>query len=365
MLILGSSLTVLPDFEHATALLGRALSRARAQGHIGLMARALVSLEDAALYSGDWSLALRASDECARLATEAEIGTTVLRDFAQLTQATLAGMRGDEDRANTLMDEAETNLAPLGFTSMLCFIEIARAAIATGAGRHTEAFGHISRAFDPSQRGYDLVVASRGLLDLVEAAVRTGHEPHARAALAALEPVAESSQSPFIRASLSYARPMLADSDETAEALYHAALGDQPAAVPFLRARVLLQYGTWLRRRRRVADSRAPLRSARDAFDRMAAVTWAERARQELRASGEKSPGRLPDRRDDLTPQELQIAQMAAERLSNREIGERLFLSPRTVGSHLYRIFPKLGVTSRSELATAMRRSTDGSDPMA
>jgi DNA-binding NarL/FixJ family response regulator len=96
------------------------------------------------------------------------------------------------------------------------------------------------------------------------------------------------------------------------------------------------------------------LRAAREAFDAPGAARWSERARQELRASGETSRRRTLEAWDELTPQELQIAQMAAEGLTNREIGERLYLSHRTIGSHLYRIFPKLGVSSRSELRDAV-----------
>ena len=92
------------------------------------------------------------------------------------------------------------------------------------------------------------------------------------------------------------------------------------------------------------------LRSARDTFDALGTVQWAERARQELRTAGETSRNREPEAWDRLSPQEIQIATMAAEGLSNREIGQKLFLSHRTVGSHLYRIFPKLGVTARSQL---------------
>jgi DNA-binding NarL/FixJ family response regulator len=96
------------------------------------------------------------------------------------------------------------------------------------------------------------------------------------------------------------------------------------------------------------------LRSARDAFDALGTPAWGERARKELRASGETSRRRTPDARDELTAQELQIAQMAAGGLSNREIGQRLYLSHRTIESHLYRIFPKLGITSRTELSSAL-----------
>src|SRR4029077_2334173 len=112
----------------------------------------------------------------------------------------------------------------------------------------------------------------------------------------------------------------------------------------------------WLRRQRRVAESRAPLRAARDSFDALALDGLAETARDELRASGEASRGRAPHARDRLTPQEFQIAQLAADGLSNREIGQQLYLSHRTVGSHLYRIFPKLGISARAQLGDALRR---------
>jgi len=135
------------------------------------------------------------------------------------------------------------------------------------------------------------------------------------------------------------------------------ALVELPAALsaevnrwPYQRARVLLAYGAWLRRQRRVGESRTPLRAARDAFDALGASAWGERARQELRAPGETSRSRTPEARDELTLQELPIAQMAAEALTNREIGQQLYLSPRTVGSHLYRLLPKLGISSRAQL---------------
>jgi DNA-binding NarL/FixJ family response regulator len=112
----------------------------------------------------------------------------------------------------------------------------------------------------------------------------------------------------------------------------------------------------WLRRHRRIAEARNPLRAARDTFDTLGAVTWGTRARQELRAAGEASRDRTMDLLDGLTPQELQIAQMAAEGLTNKEIGLQLYLSHRTIGSPLYRIFPKLGITARSQLRDALER---------
>jgi ATP/maltotriose-dependent transcriptional regulator MalT len=146
-------------------------------------------------------------------------------------------------------------------------------------------------------------------------------------------------------------------SDDEAGPLFVAALDQDLADYPFLYARTLFSYGSWLRRRRRNAESRQPLRSAREFFDALGAARWSERARQELRATGETIGPRTPDARDRLTAQELQIAQLAAEGLSNREIGERLFLSHRTIGSHLYRIFPKLGISARAQLRDAVAPS--------
>ena len=116
----------------------------------------------------------------------------------------------------------------------------------------------------------------------------------------------------------------------------------------------MLAHGQWLRRRRQIADSRAPLRTARDTFDALGCLSWSQRARRELRASGESSRRRDPTARDLLAAQELQIAQLAAQGLSNREIGQRLFVSHRTISMHLYRIFPKLGITARGELEAAL-----------
>jgi DNA-binding CsgD family transcriptional regulator len=185
--------------------------------------------------------------------------------------------------------------------------------------------------------------------DLAEAAAHSDHRDEGRAVLGELEPVARQTRFPLLRVGLLYARPLLADEGD-AEPLFRAALGTDMARWPLYRARLQLAFGEWLRRQRRTAESRAPLRAARDAFDALGVVPWGERARQELRASGESSRRRTPDRLDELTPQELQIAQMAAAGLSNREIGQRLYLSHKTVETHLYHVFPKLGVTSRVHL---------------
>jgi DNA-binding CsgD family transcriptional regulator len=148
---------------------------------------------------------------------------------------------------------------------------------------------------------------------------------------------------------LTHAAAVLATEDD-AEIRFRAAVRAGSATWPHEHHRLLLAFGSWLRRRHRVQESRGYLRAARDGFDDLGSAPWAARARDELRITGEQSHVRERDVADELSPQEAQIAALVADGLSNREIGERLFLSHRTVGSHLYRMFPKLGVHSRVEL---------------
>ena len=348
---MGQSLTVIPDCDRSSQILQATIDQARAQGKMGVVGSALASLGDAALYSGDWNLALRTTDECIRLAVEAE--QPVWKAFALITQAALLGWRGEEDRASAALAEAEPTLAALTSPPMSCYLKIASGAIAIGAGRHAEALDHLLCVFDAADPAYDPLGGSRGLIDLVESAVHVGQREPAERVVEQLEEVLQRNGSSLIRTGLICVRPMLAD-DGAAEALFETARSELPASKPFLRARVLLSYGAWLRRHRRAAQSRRPLRSARESFDALGAPVWTERARQELRASGESSGRRTVNRRAELTPQEEQIARMAAAGLTNREIGERMFLSHRTVGTHLYKVFPKLGISSRAELADVM-----------
>jgi DNA-binding CsgD family transcriptional regulator len=194
----------------------------------------------------------------------------------------------------------------------------------------------------------------------VDAAAGSGQLDDVRPLVSELEQLAQRTPSPVLLAGLIYARPLLA-SEGRAEKLFKTAASDT-AAWPFLQARVQLAYGEWLHRRRRDADSRAPPRAARDAFDALCTFPWSDRARLQLRAAGETSRRRERTGSDQLTPQELQIAQLAARGLTNREIGQLLYLSHRTISSHLYRIFPKLGITSRSELAPALERREPETD---
>jgi DNA-binding CsgD family transcriptional regulator len=323
----------------------------RQEGRLGLLARALVLQSRSEMHLGRWETALAAAEEGARLARETD--EPVWGAGASAGLAIAHALRGDGELAAFHAASAERVALPLRAGAILASVQFARGLSALGRGRHEDAYAELQRMFDPADPAFHVMERAWAIGDLVDAAVHCGQPEAARALLADIELLGAQTPSPRLHVALRFGRPLLAD-DEDADRLFQAALDAQPGIWPFDRARLLLAYGAWLRRQRRVAESRTPLRAAHEAFDALGAATWGERARQELRASGETSRRRESEARELLTPQELQIARMAAEGLTNREIGQRLYLSHRTVGSHLYRIFPKLGVTSRNQLRTVV-----------
>jgi DNA-binding NarL/FixJ family response regulator len=339
--------------EQAVGFLTAAVAGFRARGWLSALGDALLNQGWQALLLGQAGLAGPAADEAARLLAEA--GRPLWAACAQLVPAVLAGRRGDTTAATGLAAQAERVLLMGGVPPLLALVQFARGTAALGAGRHDEAYEQLARIFDPHDAAYHPHVRAWALVDLAEAAVGGGYQDAARRHHAELIPEAAATGSPLLRASLAVAAPMLAADD--AQALFDAAFAADLAGWPLHRARLQLAHGMWLRRRRQAGESRAPLRAARDTFDALGADAWAERARGELRAAGERSGEPAPRALDLLAPQELQIARLAAQGLSNREIGQQLYLSHGTVRNHLYRIFPKLGITSRAELAAIVGTS--------
>jgi DNA-binding CsgD family transcriptional regulator len=268
-------------------------------------------------------------------------------------QAMSAGMRGDGALARKLTRQAEAMVLPAGIGAALGGIQFVRGVTAIGARRYDEAFDHLGRMFDHADPAYQAGQSTWALGDLAEAGARSGRTDEAREILAAFRPAGYDGVTAWTRVALLYAGPLLADEDD-AEQEFRRALEADLVRWPFYRARLLLEYGSWLRRRRRIAEARAPLRHAHQVCEAHGLLPWAERALAELRATGEGRAAFRAEERVPLSPQELQIAQLAAEGLSNREIGQRLYLSHRTISSHLYRIFPKLGITSRAQLGSAL-----------
>jgi DNA-binding CsgD family transcriptional regulator len=324
---------------------------ARREGKLAALPRMATQQTWNAIALADWPAAVPAADEAVRLAIETR--QPMWQAAAMTGQAMIAGMRGDDADAERLAQHAEALVLPARISAVLCGIQFSRGVTAIAAGRYDEAFDQLRRVFDRADPSYQAVQSTWALGDLAEAATHTGRVAEAREITAAFQPGELDSVTPWTRVALLYAAPFLAE-DDVAEAEFRRALAANLARWPAYRARLLLEYGSWLRRRYRVAQARGPLRTARQICVAHGLLPWAERARRELRATGETGDEPRVPQRISLSPQEFQIAQLAAEGLSNREIAERLYLSHRTVGSHLYRIFPKLGITSRIQLPSVL-----------
>jgi ATP/maltotriose-dependent transcriptional regulator MalT len=318
-------------FGRSAIFLAEAIGGLRRQGILWLLPEALALQAWNAVGTGNWSVATAAAEEAAKQASD--LGRPLWKATAKTALAATSAIHGDETVAESLLAEAEAIAVPRAASAVLADTQLARALVALSAGRHEEAFEHLQRTFDPHDPAHHYIRSAWRIGEFAEAALHAGRIDEARDQLANCEHRARRSQFPHLEVGIAYARPLVAD-DDHAGALFQAALRDDLTAWPLYRARLLLQYGTWLRRRRKVAQARQPLRAARDSLVALGATPWVERARQELRASREtqhSGPGAWMQ----LTEQELQIAHMGAQGLTNREIGQRLYISPRTVGAHL------------------------------
>ncbi|WP_439656680.1 LuxR C-terminal-related transcriptional regulator [Lentzea sp. HUAS TT2] len=339
--LLGSAALQVGAFTDSVRFSLAAQGGFRAQGQFGLLARALAVEAWSRTRLGDIAAAAPVAEEAARLAEET--CQPYMRGLAAAVQAEIAALRGEHERSAELAAEAERIGLAAGARPVLATVQLARSLAALGEGRYADAFAAVRRVHDPVDPAYQLALRRYVLPELVEAATRSGHADEARKIVEELD---TATASPALASGLRYARALLA-ADEEAEALFEAAL--DAGSSPWDRARVQLAFGAWLRRQRRAAQARPHLKAAAEAFEAFGTRDWAGRAREELRASGESRGGT-----GDLTEHELTIARMAADGLTNKEIGERLHLSHRTVSTHLHRIFPKLGVTARAELKQAL-----------
>ena len=350
---LGASLTAVWAFDLSWPFLCAAVDGLREQGRLGLLGEALASQAWAAIHLGKHRLAATAADEAARLSRDTGRPRWAL--VADLATAAMIGQRGDpgdQESANEIIRSTEAELVSVGAQSILGFVQFVRGRLALIDNRPGDAFEQLARVLDPSDIAYHPFVGLWGITELIEAALRAGHDDEARRHQLRLNAMADRTASPYLEAMAAYARPLTAADEEGAEELFNKALRGELSNWPFHRARLLLAHGRRMRRHRRLTESRPLLRAAMEAFDALGITSLGEEARAELRAAGEAVTRRAPESLDQLTPQELQIAKLAATGMTNREIGTRLFLSHRTVGFHLYRVFPKLGITSRGQLGT-------------
>ncbi|MFG1886382.1 ATP-binding protein [Micromonospora sp. NPDC049051] len=331
---------MLADFDSADDIAARLAAVARQQGAAGLLASVLPLLACAQLMRGRHDDAEANATEGLRIAAD----TGQRRHAVTLTTvlASLAAIRGAEQRCVELTAEpiargvTPGNIHAAGALSLLDL----------GLGRYEAAFGRLSGMLGARHRGGAMV----SLPDLVEAATRVDRPADGLSAARQYAEWAGRVRQPWTRAIALRCQALL---DGNADDRYAQAVAlHQQGGPPFERARTELLYGEWLRRARRISEARIVLHSALEIFDRLQAQPWSARARAELRAAGESVRAADTGAVQRLTPQEHQVVQLAARGLSNREIGAQLFLSPRTVGYHLYKAYPKLGVGSRSELAS-------------
>ena len=355
--LLGLAAHAVGDEVRAAELSGRASTMLRARGLVGALGHALGVRSVACLDLGDWTDVAEDSTTGSALATEA--GQLIGGAAATVTQAGLLAARGATSAALDLVTEVEHHPLLRALPNFLCRSQIVRGIAWISAGRPDDACRALEKIFDPEDPSHHEREQIGGLMYLAEAAAGCGRREGAIRILTDMEALATTTRSPLLLAHLLYARPVLAD-DEDAELLYLDALGRDLSAWPWIRARILLAYGCWLRRHRRATVSRRPLREALVTFDRLGARAWADQARGELQATGEPRPDAEHRPLAGLSAQELQIARLVAQGLSNAEIGQRLLLSRRTVGSHLYRIFPKLGITSRAQIAALLTDPNPG-----
>ncbi|SDL30191.1 helix-turn-helix transcriptional regulator [Streptomyces indicus] len=326
------------------------LALVRSTGALGWIPYTLNVLAVARLLRGEFADARACVAE--GVSVSAELSNTTENLAHQSIQVWLHAVAGEEKHCRTLAEE----VLPRARARHRVNAEIAAWGLGMldlSARRFGDACDQLEQVCDgPARR--DLLM--RAIPDLVEAAVRDGRPERAHRHLAAFRHWAEHVDRPLATALALRCRALLTDDTDGGtdpDRLYAEALRlHEQHGGPYERARTQLVYGEWLRRRRRRAEARGHLTAAASAFEHLGAQLWAERAHTELAAFGEKSE--VPGRSGPLTlltPQELQVVRLAAAGQTNKEIAAQLFLSPRTVGHHLYKAYPKLGVTGRAELA--------------
>jgi DNA-binding CsgD family transcriptional regulator len=330
------------------ALYARAVARARRDGAVGLLPQALEYQAPVELAAGRLGAAGASASEGLRLARDTGNDTSACRHLATL--AHLAAIRGDEDACRGHAAEALDRAAARGLGLPATLAGYALGLLDLGLGRPAEALARLQRLLAAGPGAGSPFFAVYTVPDLVEAAVRGGRPEAAAAPLAAFEQLATMAGTPEPLAQLARCRGLLGPDEQGAAHFEEALALHVGQARPFDLARTELAYGEALRRARRRAEARTHLRAAVDAFGRLGAAPWAERAGNELRATGERARRRDPSTLGQLTPQELQIVRLVGEGATNREIGAQLFLSRRTIDYHLRNVFVKLGVSSRAEL---------------
>jgi DNA-binding CsgD family transcriptional regulator len=337
------------DEAAEAALLRQAVTVARASGAVDDLTLVLETIVSSGIVGGRFGVEAEAT-EGLRLARDAGLPNAASALLAGA--AWLAALKGEEDECRRCAAEVTRSVRTSNLANANSTAEWAVALLDLSIGKADAAAARLA-ALREAPLGivhpFFLVLFAP---EAVEAGVRVGDREQAQASFTPLEGFVAHGGPSWAVAFAGRCRGLLAEDAATVEQEYAEALRAH-AEVPeraFDRARTELLYGEHLRRQRRRLESREHLRAALETFDSLGAAPWAERARVELRASGETARKRDPSTLDQLTPQELQIARLVGEGMSNKEVAAQLFLSPRTIDYHLRKVFSKLAITSRSEL---------------
>ena len=345
-----SAAWLLDESDLAITMLQDAMQRLRAPGVRGTSGGSLTVLGWAYIDTGRWDEALEVAAEAASVAAASHM--EIIAASADVITATVHALRADSGAARWHANRALAAVDPAE-----CGLLAARARRALGVaaladGGYLQAFTQLRGMFSEDGTPLHNYASYLGVADLAAAAVRADRQIEGCDVIEHALSLLDGRASARLEQLIARARGILAGPD-VAEAHFEKALDDSAGDQwPFERAQLRLDYGEWLRRRRRINDAKSVLTEALGTFQRLGARSWAERAQAELRACGVAiagAPG-APDALAELTPQQRQIVRLAGDGLTDREIADRLYLSPRTVSSHLYRSYPKLGVASRHQL---------------
>jgi len=336
------------DFEAHYATAREWVRVARVQGALATLPGSLSALAWCEVLAGRFEAAEALVAEAEEIARAT--GAPATPGASEILKLGILCWRGDEHKVTPVADSVAAEAVTRGQGLGVSIVEYLLTILELGLGRYEDARVHAQRVFEEDV----LWFATSALADTVEAMARSGDENGAQAALDRLRERAYASRTPWALGLLARADALLG-SDNTAEALYRESLDHLGhAGLATELARTHLLYGEWLRRLRRRRDARVHLRAAHQLFEAMGAAAFAHRARVELLATGEHARVRAAATRDQLTPQEQQIALLAAEGESNAQIAAQLFISPHTVAYHLHKVFGKLDVGSRNQLSRAL-----------
>ncbi|SEH76971.1 regulatory protein, luxR family [Mycolicibacterium rutilum] len=339
------------DLATARSCWDGSIKVARRTGAPAIECEALRGSARSQIIAGQLTEAAVSAHNAFRIATDADLGLSMGAAAALL--ARIQAWQGDTKSAQQSLATAQQNLP--SDTPLLWLDDLAWASGLLALTTHDS-----ERAFtELSQMNRDRSSRRWAIADLTEAAVASGHTRVICQLVDEIDTEASALGSPHIVMLVHRSRALIAGTEKHAEHHFHAALDieDAEAQAPLEYARTQMSYGEWLRRQRRIIDARTQLAAALRVFEHRGAAPWAQRTRGELRAAGVQMPGAasaIDVLTTKLSPQELQIARLAAAGLTNRQIADQIYISHRTVAAHLYKIFPKLGITRRAQLRDAI-----------